>query len=327
MTQTFPTVRCLGFLAVLVGLFYLSTIYRDYLFELSHQLIKDLQENRSEDDLSVRFFAFFSDCCESNIFTFALIFLLPFMSRERFWYYLIAIQASNQVKDNFKMILSQPRPNWVWSDLNDTGCSESFGSPSGHSTRCANLAFLLVLDLFFPSEWSRQSHPSLNKRSVKTHKCTFAAVTFLSMTFWLLMLFDRVFLGKHAVDQILLGSQLGIWSAFFSHFILRDPIFDHMAKVCHRAGEMTKASATKYCLLGGFLIPVFICLTSALIGTVMASKGHLQQKWLINMRDTCGYEYAVSAETGLLVANQSGMYTGTMIEANGNFGVAGLYVG
>jgi len=121
--------------------------------------------------------------------------LSPFLSRERFWYYLISFQFSYANKIVFKMILSEPRAIWVWSDLSELSCSRSFGSPSGHATRSANVGSLFLLDLFFASEWSRAKYPSLNTMSVCTHKLAFGFLLIFALVFWMVNLFDPVFLG------------------------------------------------------------------------------------------------------------------------------------
>jgi len=151
MTKHFSGIRCSLFIAVLCGLFALSTLYKDALFERSHTLIRDLQQGKAHDGFQVRFMELYSDLTEGFAYTLGFLAMSPFLSRERFWYYLISIEFACYVKINLKMIQSEPRPVWVWSDLSDLGCSSSFGSPSGHSTRSANLAFLLVLDHFFAS--------------------------------------------------------------------------------------------------------------------------------------------------------------------------------
>ena len=93
----------------------------------------------------------YSELTEGFVYTLGFVAMSPFLSRERFWYYLLSIEFASYAKTNLKMIQSEPRPVWEWSDLSDLGCSASFGSPSGHSTRSANLAFILVLDHFFAS--------------------------------------------------------------------------------------------------------------------------------------------------------------------------------
>jgi len=200
MTQKFSVTRFTLYIAVLCGLFAFSNLYKDVLYEKSHSIIKNLQEGVAHDGFLVRFMETFSEVTDDERMVLIFVAVSPLLSRERFWYYLIAAQFASFSKIVLKMIQSEPRPVWVWSDLSSLGCSSSFGSPSGHSTCSANLAFLLVLDLFFASVWSRAKYPSLNKMSVQTHKLYFCVVSVVCMAFWMLSLFDRIFLGKHTLN-------------------------------------------------------------------------------------------------------------------------------
>ena len=74
----------------------------------------------------------------------------------------------------------------------------------------------------------------------KTHKLAFILVSLCAISFWLLNLFDRIFLGKHTLNQIFLGSQIGIWNAFFVHFVLRDSIYSHFNKLTNKVDCLTK---------------------------------------------------------------------------------------
>ena len=102
---------------------------------------------------------------------------------------------------------------------------------------------------------------------VSTHKWTFALVSLLSLAFWITNLHNRVLLGKHTVDQVVIGSQLGIWCAFFSHFVLRDPVFKHVTKLTHgKPGDespLSRAQATKYVSWG------FVCVLAPLLCTMV----------------------------------------------------------
>ena len=123
---------------------------------MSHDVILSEQSRHGKDGLTVKFFEIISPMTFDISYDVAILFLSPFMTRERFWYYMISLQVATGLKSNLKMLLAEPRPVMVWSDMSDLGCSPSFGSPSGHSTKSANLAFLVILDLFFASAWSRR---------------------------------------------------------------------------------------------------------------------------------------------------------------------------
>ena len=195
MTQKFSVKRCLIFIAVLFSMLGLTALYSDALFDKSLGLIQKFEKGHATDGSLVRFteiFAFITD--DAQYFIMFMV-LSPFLSRERFWYYLISFQISYANKITFKMILSEPRAIWVWSDLSAISCSKSFGSPSGHATRSANVGSLFLLDLFFASDWSRSKYPALNNMSVCTHKLAFGLLSLFFLVFWLVNLYDPIFLG------------------------------------------------------------------------------------------------------------------------------------
>ena len=154
MAQHFSRMRCFLFIAALVCLLGLSKLYKDPFYEASHETIKSLQEGRDQNSFLVKFMETFSGLTGDVEYMLAILAISPFLSRERFWYIIIATQLAIFLRTNLKMIMSEPRPIWVWSDLSTTGCSSSFGSPSGHSASSSSMAFTVILDLFFASEWS-----------------------------------------------------------------------------------------------------------------------------------------------------------------------------
>ena len=184
---------------------------------------------------------------------------------------------------------------------------------------------MVLLDVFFASSWSRKAYPHLNKISPKSHPVSFAICLLWVFTFWPLVVYDRIVLGKHTLNQVLLGSQTGIWCAFFSHFVLRDFIFSHVRRISSAGSNLTKAEAYKYCL-GATMIATSVFVSTYFIGLVSSKTNILQQQWLINQRDTCGQKYEVDAEGNLLV-NANGMYNGTVVKLASVFGLLGLFIG
>ena len=156
------------------------------------------------------------------------------------------------------------------------GCSHGFGSPSGHSTRSAFTCWVIILDLFFASSWARQKYSNkLTNMSVSTNKLAFAVISSLCIAFWLMNLCNRIYLGKHTLNQVILGSQLGIWCAFFSHFVLRDSILSHFTKLTNKEKELTRAQAFRYSLWGTFYMLIAVGATVT-IGLIMESTGALK---------------------------------------------------
>ena len=311
------------FVVILVAIFVAGMFYQEALYQLSHEVILSLAETTSESQLG--FYELLSELTEDHIYIIASIILSPLLSRERFWYYILGMQFATITKSNIKMIKSEPRPAWVWSDVPAYGCATSFGSPSGHSTRAANIVFMVILDVFFASSWSRKAYPHLNKISIRSHPVIFSLLVLLVITFWPLIVYDRIVLGKHTLNQVLLGSQTGIWCAFFSHYVLRDFIFSHVRRVTSAGTKLDSQTARSY-IMGSTLIVMAVYSLYLIVGFICQATHQLQQTWLINLRDTCGEHYEVDAD-GNLIANSSGMYTGTMVDAASVFGIYGLFLG
>ena len=135
----------------------------------------------------------------------------------------------------------------------------------------------------------------------KSNPKTFVAVLILALSFWLFSVFDRIYLGMHALNQLLLGSQVGIWCALFCHFVLRDSIFAHIAKLCHEKGVLEKRRALKYVLVAT-LVVILTILVSLIIGYIMIGSYSVEQDWLRNLRDACGENFKVDRE-GNLISN------------------------
>lgn len=45
---------------------------------------------------------------------------------------------------NLKLLYSEPRPYFKYTDINGYGCDSEFGKPSGHAMVSINLYFLLI---------------------------------------------------------------------------------------------------------------------------------------------------------------------------------------
>ena len=68
----------------------------------------------------------------------------------------------------------------------------------------------------------------------------------LFFTYWPLVVFDRIVLGKHTLNQALTGSLVGFWCACFTHYCLRDAIFYHVNKIANAKLRITTDEAYKY---------------------------------------------------------------------------------
>ena len=88
----FPKVRCAAFITLLVILFLIyNYTYSEYLWLKSREVIMNLQSEHDADSFYVTFFKLFSHYTEDGHYMVFCMFLSPFICRERFWYYVVAI--------------------------------------------------------------------------------------------------------------------------------------------------------------------------------------------------------------------------------------------
>ena len=102
MVLEFNYKRCLFFILALIGLQLLYFAYRDRMLELSHGFIIDIQDGASKDSTMSNFMKQID--LSTYYYTSGCVLMSPFMSRERFWYFLIVPIFANWAKDNFKML-------------------------------------------------------------------------------------------------------------------------------------------------------------------------------------------------------------------------------
>ena len=127
-------------------------------------------------------------------------------------------------------------------------CDKGFGSPAGHTVRGSLLLFLLILDLFFASDWSRKKYPQINTMTPRTHPITFLLLSILLLAFYGLNCYDIIFTGRHTIQQGITGTVIGTWCACFFHFVLRDSLFKHFTRLTYNAGTLSGKQALLYCL-------------------------------------------------------------------------------
>ena len=81
-----------------------------------------------------------------------------------------------------------------------------------------------------------------------------------------MLIYDRMLLGMHTLDQVLFGTIFGVWCAAFCHIILRDRIFSHISRICHGEELLTGKQALEYAskALSFALVAIFTTLCVSL---------------------------------------------------------------
>ena len=88
MTHSFPKLRCLCFIVVLICLIFLQQIFKEKLLEKSYDLIPKVVD---EDSAKFKFWRKFEEYTDDNFFSMIFLVLCAFLSRERFWYYILEV--------------------------------------------------------------------------------------------------------------------------------------------------------------------------------------------------------------------------------------------
>jgi len=100
------------------------------------------------------------------------------------------------------------------SEIKCFECSENYGNPSGHSIDAAFAPLVLLLDLFSGVEgfW--------------LPKILFFGLVYPGYVAF--VAYDRLFLGVHSIDQVVLGVQVGFVGALAMHNAMRSSIYEHL---------------------------------------------------------------------------------------------------
>ena len=103
----------MGFFIAIVIIIVASLFYGEKLFDPSEDLIKKIQHNK-EGTFYVTFFEILSELTGGGAYGALILILLPFISRERFWYYLLVVQFQSFIVAACKFSFHDPRPTMIW---------------------------------------------------------------------------------------------------------------------------------------------------------------------------------------------------------------------
>ena len=102
-----------------------------------------------------------------------------------------------------KLCFTEPRPFWVFTFIQGIGCNKGFGTPSGHCLSASGC---------ISSVWSE-----CDQKWTKYAMASALGVTIL----------NRVYLGVHSIDQVVLGSFYGLTlGAFLNTQVVRKAVFE-----------------------------------------------------------------------------------------------------
>ena len=170
-------------------------IYRDSLFSYSLEL-EEILQNITPNGI-ILYFKIITKVGGEYFMAFPLGFVLCFFSLIKSSIYISGFLFVLQFHSMMKIWYGNTRPFWIKGKLYKEICDGGFGNPSGHSITTT----YIYLTLFIYLKESKFLGKNL---------CV-QIIIFIIFLFWiLLIIFSRIILGLHSLNQIIYGSTLGI---------------------------------------------------------------------------------------------------------------------
>lgn len=118
------------------------------------------------------------------------------------------ILISSYIANFLKMIYMEPRPYWISLNIEPLMCEGGWGNPSGHALT-STAVYLTIWKFIF-------SHEDFKNRKIEKYLFLFYFLSFIFV-----IMFSRVLLGLHSIDQTILGFLLGICVYYIMFKIIR----------------------------------------------------------------------------------------------------------
>lgn len=181
---------------VLIITMILDFNYSSYIMQVSIDLTYYLQTNH---DLKLLSF-FFSYIAFFSIFAYVFLIFTISKNPESSFTLILGFSLFLYLQAILKLLYKDPRPVFLSEKLNGDYCVCDYGKPSGHSMSSVGMLLLIYSEIgaeFKPRKFVR----------------FFLKVFFSSLVF--MIVFSRVYLGVHSLNQIFLGFVLGIVVFYF----------------------------------------------------------------------------------------------------------------
>lgn len=207
--------------------------------------------------------------------------ILPY-SKGIFYITVLAIMSySNAI---LKILYHDPRPFYVQEEVQPLSCSKSYGNPSGH-TMYFTCVFPLLFYLLFHSKV--KGYYALSFNDYRHHVDYIIAYIIILLIFIFIAVaavFGRVYLGVHALNQVLYGALLGLAQFFYIFFIAYLPLQNYIYR-------FTERRCTTREFFWGILVTSLI-ITGLLIAAIIAyfitvSVHEDANEWLETIRRRC----------------------------------------
>lgn len=201
--------RITFFIFYVIGIFIAQAYLISSLYEPSKIYLKSINENKSYNKTTIDFFVFISNIANTIPYLIVLAFVYNFTNIYKSFVLLMVILSSFLISGLLKLILAQPRPFFEDKDItnHDSGCSISFGNPSGNAVSATSF-YLTLWHIIFESS-------KLRNRTLIKYLSLSALVFIIFM-----ILFGKFLTGTSSLDQIIFGLLIGLGMYCFIFFVL-----------------------------------------------------------------------------------------------------------
>lgn len=192
------------YLSVVIGT---EVTYREKLFDKSLTVEADIQKNFSQGVLN--FFELYSNIGTAKITLTVFGIVFVFLPLNYSYSLMCAIIYSSFFTNFFKIIYKSPRPIWKSEEIK-ISCNNGYGNPSGHSftSMCVYLSLAHLVTNY-------------NYFYKKTVGVVLRFVIFIVLLIIIgLVLFSRIVLGAHSINQVIYGGLLGFGAYFVLFFVV-----------------------------------------------------------------------------------------------------------
>ncbi|EAS03698.1 PAP2 superfamily protein (macronuclear) [Tetrahymena thermophila SB210] len=253
----------------------LNILFQNTIFNTSLDVQQSIQKN-----MDVEFLKFLMNIISNFVnptIVIGLLILIFAFSRKKFEIlnFLLYFAFVSYICSIMKTLFASPRPYWVGNKVSqwEWVCYQEYGNPSGHS---------LLGPIFY--EFILRNY--ILRKINKENKLARVAATIGIITLVALILFCRLYLGMHALNQVFYGLIIGIsliilYRLYFEITIKRVLLYLVRCNI----DNSKKPKACVY-ILSVFLLCLILCINIYILQDTVKDKSN-ENQWEIQIEDKC----------------------------------------
>lgn len=195
------------FCCILLLIIITELMYRNALFDYSLDFEADIQWGLKNSTIKV--FNFFTTIGGEVFFGASAVIILFFFPLTKFVVFAYSLVFAIYIHCVMKIWYGDGRPFWYASNLFKNECLGGFGNPSGHSF-ISVVAYLSLCHYILNS--------TIRFRESSISKIILYFIFSIIIGF---VIYSRLILGVHSLDQVIYGALLGLWQFIFVNFIFK----------------------------------------------------------------------------------------------------------